>query len=77
VADLDGDGHIDLAVANYTSDVSGKKVRTVFSGRLNTGANKFVWNGRSDSGASIASGVYFCRLRSGNEIGLKRVILLR
>ena len=58
-------------------DVSGKKVRTVFSGRLNTGANKFVWNGRSDSGASVSSGVYFCRLRSGNEINLKKVILLR
>jgi hypothetical protein len=58
-------------------DVSGRKVRTVFSGRLNAGARKLIWNGRSDSGARVASGVYFCRLRSGSETDLKKIILLR
>ena len=58
-------------------DVSGRKIRTVYLGRMSSGVNKYIWNGRSDSGDNVASGVYFCRLQSGNEVNVKKVILLR
>jgi len=35
-----------------------------------------VWDGRSDSGAAAASGVYFCRFESGvTKTGAKLLLL--
>jgi hypothetical protein len=43
-------------------DITGRAVRTLTNNRQAAGEQHFVWNGRSDSGREVASGLYFYRL---------------
>ncbi len=36
-----------------------------------------VWDGRNDNGELVTSGIYFCRLKSGNYSTVKRMVFLR
>jgi hypothetical protein len=45
-------------------DVSGREVRTVFEGELGAGFGSVRWDGRNDAGATIATGVYICRIEA-------------
>jgi photosystem II stability/assembly factor-like uncharacterized protein/Leucine-rich repeat (LRR) protein len=43
-------------------DMVGRKVKTVFTGVLETGKHFFNWDGTDDAGHIMSSGVYFCRM---------------
>jgi len=59
-------------------DVSGRLVRTlVDSERQTAGLRSLSWNGRDDSGRSVASGVYFFRVNIGGESMERRSVLIR
>ena len=55
-------------------DVQGRRVRQIVSGTLEAGSYERTWDGRDDSGAPVASGAYFCWLRT-TERNLKRTVL--
>lgn len=46
-------------------DVSGRLVRTLESGTLRAGDHAVTWDGRSESGVAMPSGIYYVRLRGG------------
>jgi hypothetical protein len=48
-------------------DVAGRRVRTLISGEFKPGIYRAVWNGLLDSGSRTAAGVYFVRMRVGEE----------
>lgn len=48
-------------------NLRGQKVSTLFNGQMLPGASTLWWNGLDDSGNRVASGVYFCRMSSGNS----------
>jgi hypothetical protein len=57
-------------------DVSGRLVATLVDGDVGAGAHEAVWDGRSDRGEAVASGVYFCRLEAlGEDRALKMVLM--
>ena len=57
-------------------DLAGRKLRELWRGSLEAGAHRLEWDGRNEEGRLMASGVYFFRLRAGNEtLGLKAVLL--
>ncbi len=58
-------------------DVSGRQVRTLLNQYVPAGVHEVVWDGRNDSGEGVASGLYLCRLRSGDVIETRKMILLR
>lgn len=43
-------------------DVRGRRVVTLRDGPLPAGGHRFSWDGRDDSGAAVAPGIYFLRL---------------
>jgi hypothetical protein len=43
-------------------NIIGEEVATVYSGMLEPGKHRFIWEGRNNSGSPVASGVYFVRL---------------
>jgi hypothetical protein len=43
-------------------DISGRIVRTLESGELESGPHRVTWDGRDQSGDRVRAGVYFCRL---------------
>ncbi len=66
-------GPVQLVVYN----VLGQKVRTLFNGTLQTGSQKFVWNGKDDAGRQVASGLYFYQLKTQNTVQTKAVMFLK
>ena len=73
--------HYELAQSGRATlgvyDVSGKLVRTLVDREHNVGSYEARWDGRNDSGASVASGVYFYRLESGRFMQTRRMVLLK
>ncbi len=62
-----------LAVFN----VRGEMVRTLKSGHFAAGPGNVIWDGRSDAGRVVGSGVYFYRLNVGEESLVRRMLLLK
>lgn len=58
-------------------DVAGRLVRTLVRGPVPAGSHEVVWNGRDDSGRRVSSGVYLYRLRAGDAVETRRLVLLR
>ncbi len=58
-------------------DVTGRKVRDMFSATLSTGAHEMVWDGRDESGAAVSSGTYIARLKMGNFAQSHRMTLMK
>lgn len=59
-------------------DASGHVVRHVARDAVfPSGHNAVSWNGRDDRGHMVASGVYFCQIRAGEDRAVKRVLMLK
>lgn len=71
--DLPKDGKVNLVVYNTL----GQKVRTLVDGQVEAGYRYVVWDGRDAFGVSVASGVYFYRLKAGDFTAVKRMMLLK
>ena len=57
-------------------DVTGRLLRRLENGILDPGVHETPWDGRTDSGRRLASGVYFYALRTNDRTEVKRVVLL-
>jgi hypothetical protein len=58
-------------------NITGQHVRRLVSGSLQAGTHKVEWDGTADDGASVASGIYMYRLRAGEYVSSKKMILIR
>jgi hypothetical protein len=67
----------DTHVAVRILDVRGREVRTLVDSALPAGEHRFVWDGRDEHRARVASGVYFVRLQAGNELRQLKVVLAK
>jgi len=67
----------DGAVTLTIYDVSGRKVRVLVNQRQQADTYHVTWDGTNDAGQSVASGVYFYRLRAGKFIQTRRMVLLK
>ncbi len=55
----------------------GAKVKTLVSDYQSAGTYSVKWYGNSDSGAQVASGIYFYKLTSGDFSEIKKMTLLK
>jgi hypothetical protein len=67
------DGMIELAIYN----LRGVRVRTLASRTMTAGVHEVTWNGSSDDGQALPSGVYLARLVAGPVTSVQRLTLLR
>ena len=58
-------------------DVAGRKVKNLFQGVRQDGEHSVEWNGSTDSGARVATGVYFYALEYKKESITRKMVLLR
>lgn len=59
-------------------DISGRIVRTLpITQSPNNSITSVVWNGEDNNGKKVASGVYFCYLRTGDSFASKKIIYLK
>jgi len=55
----------------------GALVRSLLSGTVGAGSHEISWDGRDWSGNPVSSGVYFYRLRAGEEYMTRKMVLLK
>jgi hypothetical protein len=65
--------HVTLAVY----DANGQLVRTLVDETRPLGNNEVAWDGRSDAGLPVGSGVYFYRLTAGKFSEARKMVLLK
>ncbi len=58
-------------------DVTGRLVKRLVSKKLPPGPFTVVWNGTDDRGIHVSSGIYFCRIVSGNWSQTRKMVLLK
>lgn len=65
-------GHVRLEVYN----VLGERVRTLVDRFQDAGRHRVIWNRRDESGAEVASGIYFYRLHGPGAAESKKMVVL-
>jgi hypothetical protein len=58
-------------------DLSGRRVRDLFTGRVPAATRDLTWDGRDDRGQSVAAGVYVARIATTAGTTTRRLVLLR
>ena len=62
---------VELVIYN----ILGQKVRTLVNQPLEPGEHSIVWNGTDNKGRSVASGIYFYRMKAGNYSETQKMVL--
>jgi len=58
-------------------DIIGKKVKTLFEGKLFPGVHLLKWDGKDDSGKFVSGGTYFYYLKCDKYYEIKKMIMLK
>jgi len=66
-------GHVNLEVYN----ILGQKVKDLVNEKVTAGYKKVVWDGKDNSGKTVASGVYFYKLRTEGFVEVMKMTLLK
>ncbi len=66
-------GNVTLKVYN----VKGQLVKTLVNDKLNSGRHVITWQGKSDNGKSVSSGIYFYRLETDKYAQTRKALLLK
>jgi hypothetical protein len=64
---------VDLAIYNLL----GQKIKTLVNEKRGAGQFTVQWHGRNDQGRAMPSGVYLYRMRAGDYIDSKKMLLIR
>ncbi|UCD18512.1 MAG: T9SS type A sorting domain-containing protein [Candidatus Zixiibacteriota bacterium] len=65
----------DVSVEIY--NILGRKTRTLVTARQKGGDYVVTWDGADSDGNEVASGVYFCRVKAGDEVQTRKMVVLR
>ena len=55
--------------------INGQKMNTLVNERQQAGEYEFSWNGQSENGTRLSSGIYFGRLTIGNSSQVLKMIV--
>jgi hypothetical protein len=69
---LPEDRDVDLRIF----DVAGRAVKTLAAGRMSPGLHTMQWDGTSDKGQRLGSGVYFYRIVAGVDRAQKKLVVV-
>ncbi len=58
-------------------NINGQLVRILLNEHLAAGQYRIPWDGRSEGGQRVASGIYFCRLEHGGTVKAAKMMLLK
>jgi len=65
--------HVEIAIFN----VNGQRVRTLVNATKAAGVYTVTWDGTSESGDRVSSGMYFYRMTAGDYVQSRKMILLK
>ena len=68
---------VNTTVTLKVFDITGREVRTLVSQPMTAGTHEVRWDGRSGSGAPVASGVYLYRIETEQFMMTRRMVMLK
>jgi hypothetical protein len=68
-----GGEHVELAIY----DPAGRRVRSLASGGFANGEHRVHWDGRDDSGARVAAGIYLLKARREDSEQVRKLVIVR
>ncbi len=66
-------GHLKLSIYN----VRGQLVKTMIDGQVAMGDGQIIWDGTNNQGSSVSSGVYFYEARTGGNVLVQKMALVK
>ena len=66
-------GHVQLSIFN----AQGQRVCLLFNGRVNSGRQVVLWDGKDDAGKVVSSGTYYVRITWKDRSLVRKMILLK
>ena len=67
----------EMKISLKVYDVNGRLVKVLADKEQNSGIHSVSWDGRDEKDRKLPNGVYFCRLKSGDEHRISRIVLIR
>ncbi len=64
---------VNLSIFN----IKGQKITTLINEHLSKGKHSIIWSGCDQHGNQVISGIYFYKLKVGNQESVKRMLLLK
>ena len=58
-------------------DIAGRRVATLAEDSFSAGNHQLTWNGRDNTGQTVAGGQYLMRLEAGGQSMTRKAILLK
>lgn len=58
-------------------DMLGREVKTLLNDKQDAGYKQIVWNGTNNYGAQVSTGIYFYKLRAGDFVQSRKMILMK
>jgi len=58
-------------------NLKGQLVFNICSGTFAKGSHSFYWNGKDNRGNTCSSGIYFCKLRTGDSTHVRKMMLMK
>jgi len=55
----------------------GQKIRNLYNGVATAGHHEISWDGQDSGGISVGTGMYFYRLKCGNNIQIRKMMLIK
>ena len=65
--------HLTVAIYN----VLGQKVRTLVDEERGAGVQTMIWNGNTDAGIQVATGLYFVRMNAGSFTQVRKIMMMK
>ncbi len=67
------DSNVELSIFN----IKGQKITTLFNEHLSKGKHSIIWAGCDQNGHQLSSGIYFYKIKAGDQESVKRMLLLK
>ncbi|MCS5639372.1 MAG: T9SS type A sorting domain-containing protein, partial [Candidatus Marinimicrobia bacterium] len=58
-------------------NIAGQRIRTLVQGQQEPGRYKVQWAAKNDYGRPVASGMYIYRIRAGDFVSVKKLVLMK
>ncbi len=66
-------GNVELKVYN----IQGREIASLVNGDLEAGEHNAIWNATDNYGKTVASGVYFYKLKCKDHVAIKKMVLVK
>ncbi len=58
-------------------NIQGQKIKSLVQEKLNAGIHQTIWHGKTDFGTKAVSGIYLYKLKTGDYIRTKKMLLIK